>query len=368
VARGGALAEEALRRRRSAAQLLDRPRRRAPGDLVRHLTGVQAQVLPAAGESLRARTGGLTAETVDEARERDRSIVLTWAMRGTLHLIAPEDHAWLVPLSVEPRVPNAFRRLAQEGVMREEADRAVELIERTLAREGPLTRSALADALRARGIRTAGQAMAHLTWLAAARSVICCGPGRGRQLTFVLVEDWIGRRPGLTPDEAERELAVRYLRAHGPATPEDLASWAGIPIGQARRAWRDLSGRLVEIPTAAGPAWSLRRLAREAPRGVTRLLPAFDEYLLGWKDRGRVASARDQARINRGGGWIHPVLLVDGRAVGTWASSRGPKGFGVEVRPFGSLADDVIRAVGSDAADLARYRGSPLGEVTMAGP
>ena len=147
---------------RTAAQHLHRPRRRSAVDLVRHLTGVQAQVLSAAGLALRARTESLTAQQVDRARLHDRSIVLTWAMRGTLHLIGTEDFGWLQPLVVEPRVSNAVRRLKEEGVSADQPSRAVRLIARMLGREGSLTRSEIGERLRRRGIRTEGQAIAHL--------------------------------------------------------------------------------------------------------------------------------------------------------------------------------------------------------------
>src|SRR5438105_11368629 len=110
------LADDRLRRLRIAAQLLHRRRQLSVPDLVSHLGGVQAQVVSAAGLALGARTEGLTKPEVERARLIDRSVVLNWAMRGTLHLVAAQDHGWLVPLVIEPRVSNAYRRLEQEGV------------------------------------------------------------------------------------------------------------------------------------------------------------------------------------------------------------------------------------------------------------
>src|SRR2546428_2220130 len=111
-----ALGDDEVRRFRSTAQLLHRAGRRPPVELVRELTAVQAQVLSAAGLALRARSHGLVAAAVDQARLGDRSIVLTWAMRGTLHLLAADDRGWLVPLVTRPHVANAYRRLKQEGM------------------------------------------------------------------------------------------------------------------------------------------------------------------------------------------------------------------------------------------------------------
>ena len=228
------LSDDRVRRMRTGAQLLHRPARRSVVELVKHLTGVQAQVLSAAELALRARTKGLTPERIDLARVRDRSIVLTWAMRGTLHLIAAEDYGWLVPLTTEPGLVNAYRRLNQEEVPADQPAKAVRLISRMLEREGPLTRAEIADRLQREGIRVAGQAIAHLMWLAAAQGVICYGPDQ----RFALVADWLGEPKPWERDEALAELAVRYLRSHGPAGPADLAYWSGIRTSDATRARR----------------------------------------------------------------------------------------------------------------------------------
>src|SRR5262249_1021780 len=155
-----------------------RPSKRAPAAVVRHLTGVQAQVLAAAALALRARSEGLTTQRVDRARVGDRSIVLCWAMRGTLHLVPAEDHAWLVPLTTEPRIANADRRLRQEGVPPTDSERAMRQIGRELDRNGPMLRRELAERLERGGIRTKGQAIAHLVWLACALGIACHGPDR----------------------------------------------------------------------------------------------------------------------------------------------------------------------------------------------
>lgn len=352
------LSDDDVRRLRVAAQHLHRPRRRKILDLVRHLTGVQAQVLAAAALALRTRSDGLTPEAFNRARLRDRSIALTWAMRGTLHLVAAEDFGWLVPLLIEPGIPNAHRRLKQLGVPAGQPERAVKLIERTLDREGPLIRSEIEERLRSQGIHTEGQAIAHLMWLAAALGVVCYGPDRGREQCFALVRDWLGKPIRLDREAALAELAARYLKAHGPATPVDLAWWSGIRLSDAKGAWRSIQGRLVTIETARGPMWTLRFSTGPAPRGLVRLLPAFDEYLLGWKDRGLVAAPEHWKKINRGGGWLHPVVVVDGRAVATWRAERSLTALRIAVDPFGTLTPAVRRGVAAEADAVASFHGT----------
>jgi hypothetical protein len=359
MVRAATLTDEQVRRARTAAQLLHRPGRRSVIDLVSHLTGVQAQVLPAASLALRARRAGLTAVAVDRARTADRSIVLCWAMRGTLHLIPAEDHAWLVPLVIERRIANAHRRLRQEGVTGGQPGKALRSIERMLGRDGSLLRSEIAERLQGHGIPTEGQAIAHLVWLAAAEGTICYGPDRGRERCFVLVRDWLGRAAKsattMDPDDALEELAVRYLRAHAPAEPADLATWSGIAPADARRAWRGIEDRLVEVATDRGPRWTLLHATPPHSNEAVRLLPAFDEYLLGWKDRQLIAPASRWKTMQRGGGWLHPVVLVEGRAVGTWSSERATGALRIEVSPFGSLSRTLRRSIDEDARDIGRF-------------
>jgi len=348
------LTEARIRRRRVAAQLLHRPRASSPADVVGHLLGIQAQDLPASRLAFRARIEGLTAGRVDRARLQDRSIVRTWAMRGTLHLIPAEDHAWLVPLTTGPRISNAERRLRQEGVPADQAERGMRAMRDVLRRQGPLPRGELADRLRVKGIRTHGQAIAHLVWLAAANGIACYGPELDGEPALVLTNDWLRGQPRTGPSNPAAELAVRYLRAHAPAAPADLIAWSGLRAGAANRAWRDIADRLVEVQTERGPMWSLRGSRPAEPEEVVRLLPAFDEFLLGWRDRDLIASASDWKRINRGGGWLHPVLLVDGRAAGTWRSDH--RTADPDVQPFGRLAASVRRAIATERREIERFR------------
>jgi hypothetical protein len=322
-----------------------------PASVVEHLVGVQAQVLSAAGLALRARTEGLIERSVTRARLEERSIVLTWAMRGTLHLVSAGDYGRLVPVLVEPHVARSRRRLGQEGVTAADAERACGLIEKMLEREGPLTRAEIAHRLERRRIRTAGQAIAHLMWLAAAERGVCCGPDRDGERTYVLARDWLGTPERSDPEAALADLAVRYLRAHAPATPEDLAAWSGIRLRDARRAWRAIARRMTEVRTPAGPMWLSRSKGDLAPAGLVRLVGEFDEYLLGWKDRGFAVRAPHRTAVNAGGGLIRPVVLEDGRAVGIWTRD----GASIEVRPFGALSAAARRRVAVEGEDVGAF-------------
>jgi hypothetical protein len=153
------------------------------------------------------------------------------------------------------------------------------------------------------------------------------------------------------PEAALADLAVRYLRAHAPATPEDLAAWSGIRLRDARRAWGTVARRMSEVRTPAGPMWVPRSKGDVAPAGLVRLLGEFDEYLLGWRDRGFAVRAAHRKAVNAGGGLIRPVVLEEGCAVGSWRMVRAS----IEVRPFAGMSAAVRRRVALEADDIGAF-------------
>ena len=349
-----------LRALRTGAQRLHRPRGATAAGLVGHLTGVQAQDLPSAELALRARGTEPTAASVRAARLDERAIVWTWAMRGTLHLLAAEDVRWLLELLAPARIRGARGRLAQLGHEGDTPERAAAAIEALLSAEGPLTRAELAERLAARGFRTEGQATVHLLWFAAMRGVVCHGPERDGAPAFVLLRDWVPEAPAPRDrDAALAELARRHLAAHAPAEPRDVAAFAGVTVTEARAAFEALAGELDELEGPEGPLWALRGAPPPAaPPGTVRLLPSFDPYLLGWRDRALALPAEHARKVFPGGGWLHPAAVVDGRAAGTWRRGRRPERR-VEVEPFEPLAPAVSAALDAEAADMARFDGRP---------
>ena len=358
-----------LRRRRLAAQLLARRGASEPGAVTRHLLAVQAQDLRAARLALRARAAGFAAGAVDAALSRPGELVVAWLLRGTLHLVAPEDHGWLLALTAPGREVASRRRLGQEGVRWEEAERAVGLVERALGHEGPLTRVELGVRLARAGIPTAGQALPHLLGLAATRGVAVLGPVREGSQAFVLAREWLPRGDGgpRDRDAALVELARRYLAAHGPAREEDLARWSGLPLRDARAGLRGMAGGVEPLGDGfvdlAGRSAGAEAGEDAPPDGVAlRLLPAFDPYLLGWRDRGFAVDPADARRVHPGGGMLRAVVVVDGRAVATWSARRANGRLAVTVAALRALGAREREALDAERADVARFEGLPLAD------
>lgn len=328
-----------------------------PERIVERVLAVQAQDLRAARLALRARGSGLTAAAVDRALSDERSLVIGWLCRGTLHLVRSDDYPWLLGLTAPSQAAMSRRRLRQEGVPPNDADRAVAVIDRALHEDGPLARPQLAERVAAHGIRTEGQAMPHLLGLAARRGVTVLGPVHDGTPLFAPARDWLGVAPATELAGAEREaalaeLARRYLAGHGPSTAADLAAWAGLPLRDARAGLGAIAGELEDL---GGGLVELARSGRTPARLPARLLPAFDPYLLGWRDRSFAVPARHARRVHPGGGILRAVATVDGVAVGTWSTRRRGDRVTVTVEPFVSLAPGAESALRAEARDVERF-------------
>lgn len=346
---------ERLLGQRFAAQRLTGPPAVSAVDVAYGLLAVQAQDPRGARLAIRARTAGLTAADVDRALTADRSLVVSWLNRGTLHLVTAEDYWWLQALTTPPLLTGNSRRLAQEGVPPADADRAVAALEKALAGEGPLTRSQLRDRIAATGVRTEGQALVHILALASLRGLIVRGPMTGGEQAFVLVRDWLPAPSApLARDRALAELARRYLAGHGPASERDLAKWAGLPLRDARRGLAAIAASLAD--RTDGLAELARPHADPAACGMPppRLLGPFDPLLLGWSSRADIVDPEGPVvTIN---GLFRPFALIGGRAAATWAIAGGQ----VALSAFGPLAAPDQAALRAEAADVLRFLCLPV--------
>jgi len=334
-----------LRRRRAGAQLLAGAGALNPLGAASHLLAVQAQDLRAARLALRARGAARTAAEVDAALSDDRSLVVGWLLRGTLHLVARDDYRWLHALTAPLNAATCRRRLGQLGVS---FDDAAPVVLRALADEGPLPRAALAERVTAAGISAEGQVMPHVLALAAAEGSVVLGPVRDGAHRFALTRDWLGPQAA-APERATAvaELARRYLQGHGPATDADLATWSGLPLPDARAGLTAIAGELEQD----GELVDLARRAAPPRRLEARLLPAFDPYLLGWRDRLFAVAPEYARRVHPGGGILRATAVTQGRVVGTWSRRRGE----VAVEPFAPLGARVAAALEREAAAVTRF-------------
>jgi hypothetical protein len=332
--------------RRLRAQLLSGVPAGGVVQVVDRLLAVQAQDLRAARLAIRARTSGLTAADVDRELKK-RTLVVTWLNRGTLHLVRSQDYWWLQRLTTAQLATGNARRLEQEGVSPAQADRGVAAIKAAISDAGPMARTQLREVVAAAGVPVAGQALVHILALSAIRGLTVRGPMIGNEQGFVLVREWLGDPPRKSDRDGDLgELARRFLAGHGPAHEKDLAKWAGINLGEARRALRSVGADLDE-----GPGGLVDLAGRAGPKGRPRpkLLGGFDPLLHGWVDRAPVLGANQT--IVTTNGIFRPFALVDGRAVATWTLQRSR----VKLEPFSGIPASILGDLGREAADVERF-------------
>lgn len=333
---------------RLTAQALAGPPLAGPVEVAERLLAVQAQDPRGARLAVRARTEGRAASDVDRALS-DRSLLITWLNRGTLHLVRSEDYPWLHALTTPPLMTSSATRLSQEGVSAAAAERGVETIERALAAAGPLTRAQLRERLDAAGVPTRGQALVHLLYRASLLGIAVRGPMVGGEHAYALTRDWLGAQRPVEREPALAELARRYLVGHGPAEDRDLARWAGLPLRDARAG---LAAIAAELDQREDGLVELKARQEAAPLPGPKLLGAFDPLLLGWRSRDEIIGPHKFLVTNNG--IFRPFALVRGRAVATWGYAAGK----VTLKPLEQLTKKAMKALDAEAAAVERFLGT----------
>jgi len=349
-------------------QLLEpRGTAKAP-DVARALVGIQAQLASAAELAVAVRQRRPKPGEVDRALWVDRTLVKTWAMRGTLHLLPSDAAATFVASFAGLRPWEAKAWGKYHGISAAEVDRVCEAISAVLGAE-PLTREELtaeiAEHVRSNRIaRKLGSGWSELLKPAAFQGLLCQGPPRGRSVTFVAPSAWVKGWTVPAVDEAGSLLVRWYLRAHGPATVQHFADWWARQRASAVRPWFErLGDELITVDVEGMEAFALAEdlstLRRAKPTGVVRLLPNFDQYVLasGRNDEA-ILPARQKTKVSRQAGWISKVVLLGGRIAGVWELGDDA---GVEVELFEPVP---IPALQQEAQHLGRFLGRELSVTT----
>ncbi|WP_347059764.1 winged helix DNA-binding domain-containing protein [Blastococcus sp. HT6-30] len=340
---------------RLVAQRLAGPPAPDAAAAVSRLTALQGQDLPGAIAAVALRTAARDRGAVLRALD-EGTIVRSWPMRGTLHLLPAEDLPWMLDLLGPRAVAGLAGRRTALGLTGADAERARELTAAALSGGGRLSRGALLAAIESGGVATTGQRGYLLLWFLAQTGTLCLGPTQDGEQLFVLLDEWVHRPRRLARDEALAELALRYFCGHGPATVHDLVRWAGTTVRDVRTGLAAVRDRLdsVEVDGAEyllDPATPDRYAAHREQVREPLLLPGFDEYVLGYADRGAILDPVFAERIVPGrNGVFRPTVVVDGRIAGTWRLPRRGSARAPDAEPFTTWGAEVQAAVARLAA------------------
>jgi hypothetical protein len=345
--------DRTIARQRVQQQGLAAARFTGAAEVVAWFGAMQAQDYPGMLWALGMRVRGADEAAIERAIA-DGDVVRTHLFRGTWQCIARDDVRWMLALGAGPVRKLMARRLAVLELDDRTVGRGGELVARALEGGQQRTRDELAEALRRGGIDVEGQRLAHLVGCAELAGIACSGGRRGKQTTYALLDERVPPQPARTREEMLAELARRFFQSRGPATVDDLVWWSGLPITAAREAVA-LAG--VELVERDGRSYG-RLEPRAARASAAQLLPAFDEYLIGYRVRDAQLDPAHTSRVNAGGGMFHATFTVDGAMLGTWRRKTTAREAVIELRPFGALPraarPALIAAAERHAAFLGR--------------
>jgi hypothetical protein len=329
--------------------------------VVRTLGAVQAQDYGSAKWAVAQRTKRLSDGDIERAIARG-AILRTHVLRPTWHFVLPEDARWMLELTA-PRVRGAMAYYHRKWELDAKVFRKSHAaMERALRGGEHLTRAELADAVGHSGVNvSAGERVGHLLMVAELDRVIISGARRGKQFTYALFDERVPAAPPKDRDEALHDLTHRYFATRGPATLQDFAWWSGLTVTDAKRGVA-AAASFLKRQTYDGRTYWHAAAARASARTarVAHLLPNYDEYFVGFKDRSAFAKRLRHVRANRRvNALMGHILSVDGQIVGGWRRTLGNT-VEVELDLLVSLTPSERRLVSGAAKRFGEFLGSPV--------
>ena len=340
-------------------QRLVDPDFKSPADVVAHLGAVQAQDYAAAKWAVGLRMRKATDATVERAFN-EGLILRTHVMRPTWHFVPPGDIRWMLDLT-SARVKSVLASYDRKhGHTADFYRRCNAIIGKALRGGDFLTRRELGSRLEDGGIPRRGQRLGHILVNAELDGLICSGPRLGKQLTYALLEKRAPKAKRLPREEALAKLALRYFTSHGPAQLGDFAWWSGLSAREAARGLALIERKLVR-ETADGKTYWLSPRSDAAPieRPLARLLSLFVEYAIAYKDRSDISDRRDVERMLSLGNALQTVLVLNGKAAGTWKRAIGKDKIEISLAPFRKLTKLERGAIESEAERYGKFLGLP---------
>lgn len=339
----------------------------SPPDVVKRLLAVQAQDYLGSLWAIGQRCSN--DEKSVESALSNGSIIRTWPMRGTLHYVAAEDAHWLVNYLAARGIARMQSIYKKAGLDKPILAKCGKIIVKALEREKILTRDEIYERLEKAHVATADSRGMHITGHLAINGILCFGPRRGRQQTFVLMDEWLAGTRRFTPEDAGYTLALRYFAGHGPATVNDFAWWSGLTLTESRKAIT-AAGQQLSVYTHRDQQYFTidQDPAEEIKRKTTvsvQLLPAYDEFTVAYKDRTLVLPRIHHHRS--GMEVLAPVIAINGSLAGTWGRTLAKEQVTLQLKPFSKLSLAHLPRIREQARKYAGFLGLDKPVLEIAG-
>lgn len=329
-----------------------------PEAVVTQLGALQAQDYPGALWSIGLRHPGAMMADIEKAI-MEKKIVRTWPMRGTLHFVTAKDIRWMLALLTPRVIAGTASRQKNLNLNDTIFAQCKQIFTKALRGGKCLTRENLLATLEREKVSTGGQRGYHILWRLAQEGLICFGPAQGKKQTFVLLDEWLPPTKSLTRAAALAKLAEKYFTGHGPATMADFCWWSGLTVGDAKAGIMG-ARKTVSKETINDQDYWFSSTVKNVPKlsGAVYLLPGFDEYLLGYRDRSAVLDEEHAEKICPGfNDMFSPTIIVGGRVVGTWKKTIKKKAIVITPTFFGKVSASDKQAIGETAKQYEQFLG-----------
>lgn len=311
-------------------------RMKNPKNVVSWMGAMQAQDYNMVRWAVASRLDGAEQTTVQRAMDSGK-IVRTHLLRPTWHLAAVEDVGWMTDLSAPQTRTIAKPRLRELGLTPAILKKSLETFERELEGGKHFTREEMLASLERRKITTKEQRGPYILMWAELEKVICSGPIVGTKNSYALYSERVKKQRSLAGEEALAELARRYLTSRGPATLADFTNWSGLSAKDARRAIQSVHDEFEEFEADSTKYWFRGKVQTAPQEPVVHLLPAFDEYIIGYKDRSAALAANHRTKVISINGIFWPIIVVNGMVTGLWKRIVSKGTASVELQYFPGL-------------------------------
>jgi hypothetical protein len=331
-------------------------------DVTSDVCGIQAQIMGCAHLALNARLPDLTREEIRAALYDKRTLIKVHCMRQTLHLLPSAQYATYISANRKTRLKQVRNVMNRFKITDREADQLTRVLLEALA-EKPLAQKALRAAVRpqvSKRVRAWMDKVWGIVRPAVVEGLVCYGPDEGNEITYVRTEDWLPNRKAIDPESAQRFLLRAYLRAYGPATARDFAFWSGISMKEVAAVWKSIEDEFSEVELEDRKAYILREdeaaLRRSSLKTANlRLLANFDVFLQAHAEKSHMVHDRHYKKIYRNQGWISPVILLDGKVIGTWSHKVTGKKRVIALRPFEKLPKSLNEQIESETRRITEF-------------
>ena len=330
-----------------------------PGEVVKWLGAVQAQDYLSALYAIGLRMNE-TKEAAVEKAIADKTIVRTWPMRGTLHFVPAEDAKWMLALLTPRIISRAQGIYRQSGLDKNVFVKSRKLVTKALQGGNQLERKEIYAILEMAKISTSETRGLHILGFLAQEGLICFGSRMGKKQSFVLLDEWIPVSKNLKGNEALAELAKRYFTSHGPASLQDFAWWSGLTVSAAKEGLNPVKNFFVEEKINGQSFWMTGQTFVNTKTLSTYLLPAYDEYLVAYRDRSAALETIHTKNVLNSNGIFSPSLIINGKVEGTWRRTIDKNEVLLQILPFKPLSQIKKRAISLAAKQYSNFLGAKL--------